>query len=146
MQPRWRVVCTGGGHSRAVQLQAAAEAEPALPGGLPAAHRHPAAGGVLQQQRSWTLLLCHAQHCHFKLRLQVADCLIPSSGQTALHSILQAHDSIEDARTALALHTAYKRLAADGPEKLRAGLTRMYDWGNTVGWEPAAWSQSPPDI
>jgi len=58
----------------------------------------------------------------------------------------QAHDSIEDARTALALHGAYQRLAAEGPEKLRAGLTRMYDWGNAMGWEPAAWPQSPPDM
>ena len=58
----------------------------------------------------------------------------------------QAHDSIEDARTALALHGAYQKLAAEGPDKLRAGLARMYDWGNACGWEPASWPQPPPDL
>jgi hypothetical protein len=58
----------------------------------------------------------------------------------------QAHDSIEDARTALALRGAYQRLAAAGPDSLRAGLARMYDWGNAMGWEPAAWPHPPPDL
>jgi hypothetical protein len=65
---------------------------------------------------------------------------------TLLPRQAQAHDSIEDACTALALHGAYQKLAAEGPDKLRAGLARMYDWGNAMGWEPGNWPQSPPDL
>ncbi len=58
----------------------------------------------------------------------------------------QAHDSIEDARTALALYGVYQKLAAGGLEKLRDSLSRMYDWGNAMGWEPANWPHEPPSL
>jgi hypothetical protein len=68
------------------------------------------------------------------------------SGLTDVLLAMQAHDSIEDARTALALWGAYQQLAAKGPDSLRAGLARMYDWGNAMGWEPRNWPHPTPDL
>jgi len=42
------------------------------------------------------------------------------------------HDSVEDARTALALFRFYERLAAEG--SLPGRLLAMYRWGKAHGW------------
>jgi len=47
------------------------------------------------------------------------------------------HDSVEDARTALALFRLYERLAAEG--SLPGRLLAMYRWGKAHGWRA-----SPP--
>lgn len=74
-------------------------------------------------------------------------CVLPTlmAFSNVLHTA-QAHDSIEDARTALALHGAYQRLAVEGPDKLRVSLARMYEWGNAMGWEPSGWPRPPPEL
>jgi len=59
---------------------------------------------------------------------------------------VQAHDSIEDARTALALHKVYQRLQAVGDAASKEALGKMYDFGLEAGWDPALWSCSPPDV
>eukprot|EP00208_Stichococcus_sp_RCC1054_P007145 CAMPEP_0206139688 /NCGR_PEP_ID=MMETSP1473-20131121/7013_1 /ASSEMBLY_ACC=CAM_ASM_001109 /TAXON_ID=1461547 /ORGANISM="Stichococcus sp, Strain RCC1054" /LENGTH=1376 /DNA_ID=CAMNT_0053533577 /DNA_START=121 /DNA_END=4251 /DNA_ORIENTATION=- len=58
----------------------------------------------------------------------------------------QAHDSIEDACTALALHKVYQRLQATGDEAAKEALSKMYDFGQEVGWDPALWPRTPPPV
>lgn len=64
----------------------------------------------------------------------------------ASHCCMQAHDSIEDACTALALHKVYQRLQATGDEAAKEALSKMYDFGQEVGWDPALWPRTPPPV
>ena len=59
---------------------------------------------------------------------------------------MQAHDSIEDARTALRLHKVYQRLQASGEAAAKEALGKMYDFGQEAGWDPALWPRPPPSV
>lgn len=56
-----------------------------------------------------------------------------------LRTVIQqgVHDSIEDARAALALHEVYLKLASQG--KVESTLKELYEWGKMHGWEPVVW-------
>ena len=58
-----------------------------------------------------------------------------------------SHDSVEDARTALALYAKYRRLQARG--QLQATLLELYRFGKQHGWDGnaphAVWPPVQPD-
>ena len=52
-----------------------------------------------------------------------------------------AHDSIEDAMTALKLYRVYQELVEQGV--FERTLTEMFSWGATEGWDPDSWKRFP---
>jgi PAB-dependent poly(A)-specific ribonuclease subunit 2 len=46
----------------------------------------------------------------------------------------EVHDSIEDAKTALALYRHYERVSAQGPAALNAVLQDLYNYGQRANW------------
>ena len=55
----------------------------------------------------------------------------------------ECHDSLEDARAALALYTAYCRLRERGA--VAEKLAEIYMWGKRFGWEPVTWRDGQPE-
>lgn len=46
----------------------------------------------------------------------------------------EVHDSVEDAKTALALYRKYEDLMACGSDRFLAVLQKIYDHGNRNNW------------
>lgn len=57
-----------------------------------------------------------------------------AGASAAASAAASGHDSVEDARTALALYREWERLKASG--ELEAKVEEMYAWGKAHGWGP----------
>ena len=47
----------------------------------------------------------------------------------------ETHDSVEDARTALALYRRYQQLQSQGGQALNDAMQQMYEAGRQAGWK-----------
>ena len=57
----------------------------------------------------------------------------PASPDLRIQS--ETHDSVEDARTALALYRRYQHLQSQGGQVLNDAIQQMYDSGRQAGWK-----------
>ena len=60
---------------------------------------------------------------------------LPSVSRAELRIQSETHDSVEDARTALALYRCYQRLQAQGGQALNDAIQQMYEAGRQAGWK-----------